>query len=658
MCGICGVVDFSRAPGQDAVERMMRIIRHRGPDEAGLQMLGAAALGFRRLSIIDLAGSHQPMSNENGTVWVVFNGEIYNFKELRQELATRGHRFATSGDTETIVHLYEDHGLDFVDHLNGMFAIAVWDANRQRLVLARDRLGIKPLYYAVHGDQVYFASETKAILLGSEHSYNLDMDAVRAWFNFMSVPDKQTCFSGIRRLSPGHIAVLGRSGFSEQQYWDVDFSRQRDWKDGDLQEAVEALLRDSVQRQMIGDVPLGAFLSGGVDSSLVAAMMAEFSSRPVEMFSIGYNKEGNYLNELEYARAVADRYGMKHNILILDSNDLVRELDRVVWHLDELNGDPSAFLTLALSQFARQHVTVTLSGVGGDELFGGYRRHMAMKLQGLYRQIPAGIRNGLVRPLVSLLPESRTSRLTNYARLIKRFFNTANAEPRSAWAAMTSFLPGYEGPIFTGDATSRTAETYTCEAFERHWMYAQELPDLVDRGLYMDHKMYLADQLLLLQDKMSMAVSLEARVPFLDHRLVELAATVPASSKIRGRMLKVVLKCLAEKYIPRRCIYREKKGFGAPLEIWLQGPLREQICDVLTARRVRERGVFNVEFVEWLKRGFFGEHRELGYQLYHVFLFETWMRLFVDDLRRSAEQFPAGSPAALPGITKSPACRS
>ena len=580
--------------------------------------------------VIDLAGSHQPMSNEDNTVCLVFNGEIYNYRELRQRLIRAGHAFTTEGDGETIVHLYEDYGLEFVSHLNGMFAVALWDSKRNRLVLARDRLGIKPLYYALDGQRILFASETKSILEHGAIPFTLDRQAIAAYMNYSTIPGPDTCVTGIKRLPPGHVGVFDRAGFELQEYWDIDFSRQRRWRPADLLAAMDEQLRDAVRMRMISDVPLGVFLSGGVDSSLIAAMMSEFSTKPVEAFSIGFGKEGAYMNEVEYARTLANRYGMHHHELILDSESLLSEFERVVWHLDEPCGDPAAFLTLALSDFTRKHVTVALSGLGGDELFAGYRRYLGIKWQDRYLRLPETIRTGLIRPLADRVPEGRTSRIGNYGRLFKKFVFSVDRDLKRSWANTTSYLPPFGEAMFTDDLDDVRRSTYTSGTFERYWARSEHLPVAVDRVMYMDMKMYLVDQLLMQQDKMSMASSLEARVPFLDHRFVELAATVPAATKVQGGQLKAMLKQLAEKYVPKECIYRPKKGFAAPLDAWLRGPLKEQLHDALSPLRVRDRGIFRVEFIEWMKREFYENGRDLTIQLYQAFLLEIWLRLFAD----------------------------
>lgn len=636
MCGICGIVDFEQPPSRRRVSAMATAIVHRGPDEEGIEELGECVLGHRRLSIIDVESSRQPMPNEDETVWLAFNGEIYNFVALRTSLQSKGHTFATNGDGETIVHLYEEYGLDFVDHLNGMFAVALWDRTRKRLVLARDRLGIKPLYYAQSGSKVLFGSEAKAILAAGGVPLDIDYQAIAGFMNYQTVPGERTVFSAIRRLLPGHIATFDADGWKTQRYWDVDFRHKESWSTDTVVGQVEAVLSDCVQTRLVSDVPIGAFLSGGVDSSLVAAMMAKRTDGPIQAFTIGYDAEGAFMNELVHARKVAAQYGMQQHELILSSDDLLKDLDKVVWHMDEPCGDPAAFLTLALSRHARQRVTVCLSGVGGDELFVGYRRYLAILMQEKYRKIPAGLRDRLIRPLVERLPESRTGRLTDLARMARKFVGSVGDDVRGSWADMTSYLPQYDGAIFAGAMADVRRGAYEDRHFSHNWELSSRFEHPIDQVAYMDLKMYLADQLLPLQDKMSMAVSLEARVPMLDHRLVELAARVPADSKLHGRELKIVLKRLAEKYVPRECIYRRKQGFAAPVEAWLRGPLKELVHDNLSPDRVRDRGIFEPKFVQWALDTFYGGGVDLSMQIYQALVLELWLQKFVDQNHAAA----------------------
>jgi asparagine synthase (glutamine-hydrolysing) len=636
MCGICGTIDHAGRVEPSTVEAMADLLAHRGPDESGLRPLGRgeAVLGFRRLSIIDLDGSHQPMSNEDDTVWLAFNGEIYNYRELRPELIDQGHRFKTRGDGETILHLYEEHGLDFVQHLNGMFAAAIYDTKRRRLVLVRDRLGIKPLYYAHDAARrrIVFASETKAFLAVPDLGLSLDHEALAGYMNASAVPGPATCFEQVRSLEPGHLAVFEEDGRLDlRRYWNVEFGNTRSFKLDDLLDEADELVQDAVRLRMISDVPFGLFLSGGVDSSLVGALMARHASEPVRAFAIGFGRGGEYMNELDHSETVAERYGMDYRQLIISPQDLLADLDAVTWHLDEPCGDPSTFLTLAISRFAVERVKVALSGLGGDEVFGGYRRYLASRMRSTWLKIPAPLRQGLIRPLLGTLPESRSSKLLNYIRIAKRFADSAADDRMTSWARSVSYLPDYPGGAIFGEAIADpSGARYVLDPIARHWSAIEDLADPVDQAIYIDTKTYLVDARLLLQDKMSMAVSLEARVPLLDYRLVELGATIPSRLKVKGTTLKFVLKKLAERYVPRHCLYREKKGFTAPIETWLKGPLRERLHDTLTPERVAARGVLQPDFVEWMKREFYQNGRDLAIELWQAFLMENWLRLFVD----------------------------
>ncbi len=630
MCGICGIVDFEHAVEPDLLARMNAVLVHRGPDEGGQHVHGPVGIAMRRLSIIDVAGSHQPMSNADGSMWIVFNGEIYNFQQERELLEQRGHVFHTHGDTEVILHLYEEFGLRFVEHLNGMFAIAIWDSKLRRLVLVRDRAGVKPLYYALHNGRLRFASESKSILQDASLPRTIDTNAVAGFLNYNSMPTPATMFREIRSIPPGHLALFDARGFQLERYWDVDFSHKRDWKQPELLESVEHLLKDSIRLRMISDVPLGAFLSGGVDSSLVVALMAGLSRHPVEAFSVGFDEQYAYMDEREYSRAVAKMYGANHHEVVLKPDDLLKDIDRVVWFLDEPCGDAAAFLTLALSEFTRKYVTVSLSGVGGDELFAGYRRYLAAKWHDRYLKLPAFVRHGLIRPLVSMLPENRSSRLANLGRITKKFVRDIDGDLKSSWQNTVSYLPCYDGPMFAGAMEPITRQSFRSDDFDALWQRVGALPDPVDKAIYLDLKTYLPDQLLFLQDKMSMAASLETREPFLDYRLIELAATIPLNLRMPGNELKAILRRIADKYLPRECIYREKKGFAAPIGQWFRGPLRDQLRDALSPERVRSRGIFRVEYIEWMLRSFFEQNRDLSVQLFQAFMLELWFRQLVD----------------------------
>ena len=639
MCGFCGIVDFQEPVDRATITDMTRAIAHRGPDDNGIEILEHAGLGFRRLSIIDLGGSHQPLTNEDRSLWLTFNGEIYNYKDLRKTLEARGHTLRTAGDGETILHLYEDHGLSFVDHLRGMFAVAIWDSRLQRLVLARDRLGVKPLYYARVGNRLAFASETKAILRVPFVPRELNGEALAAFMNYSTVPGPHTCFTSIERVMPGHVATFDRNGFVSRGYWDLDYSHQRSWKPGELLSEVEAALLDAVRLRLVSDVPVGLFLSGGIDSSVVAGMASRQSAEPLQAFSIGFAGAPNLYDEIPFAKTVAERYGMRHHVLTVRSEDLIADLDDVVWYLDEPCADPSAVLTLGLSRFARQHVKVALSGLGGDEVFGGYRRHLAAKLYAAYLGVPAAARRGLIHPLLRLVPERRSSPLFNAIRVAKKFLECGATDLKGAWADSVSYLPAYDGAIFSGDLAPITRATFRNAQFDAHWSKAAQFKNAIDQVMYVDAKTYFVDARLQLQDKMSMAVGLELREPLIDHRLVELGATIPANLKIPGLRLKALLKEIARKYVPDECIDRRKAGFAPPLESWLRGPLRGQVEDVLSAATVRRRGFFEVAFVEWLKTQFYRHNRDFSIELFQAFMLERWFELYVDQTR------PAGAGA-------------
>jgi asparagine synthase (glutamine-hydrolysing) len=520
-----------------------------------------------------------------------------------------------------------------------MFALGIWDIPRQRLVLARDRLGVKPLYFARANEGIAFASEAKALLDVPWVDKTLDPAAIDDYLRGLAVSGPRTLFQGIRRLEPGQIAVFDAEGLRLEEYWDVEY-RPDERPLEQIVDEVDAVLRDSVELRMISDVPLGVFLSGGVDSGVVAGMMAGLSAKPIEAFSIGFGSDAGFYDELEYAERVAARYDMHHHVLHLEASDLVDDFERIVWFMDEPCGDPATFLTLAISEHARRHVTVALSGLGGDELFAGYRRHLGMRHVDRYLRIPAALRRAVIAPLVDALPDGRSGRVRNGFRKAKRFVDMAQSDVGQSWRSSLTAGSAYEGPVLTEAMNELRRDDPThVEAYDRHWARAATLADPVDAALYLDTKLYLPDQLLLIQDKMSMAVSLEAREPFLDYRLVELAATIPATTKLRRTELKIVLKRLAERYMPRECIYRPKQGFAPPLEAWLRGPLRDAVHDRLETGRVREHGVFETAYVEWLKREFYERRRELTLELYQAFLLETWLELFVD--RRAERAAPA-----------------
>lgn len=625
MCGIAGYVHSSGsgAADRDIVERMCRTILHRGPDDQGVYVDGPVAIDMRRLSVIDLNTGHQPISNESQTIWVVLNGEIYNYRELAVWLKSRGHRFHTSSDTEVIVHLYEELGEDCVHKLRGMFAFAVWDELAGRLFIARDRLGVKPLYYCWDGKQLVFGSELKAVLAHPAVERQPDIEGLLYYLQYSYVPEPLTAFKGIAKLPPGHtLSVVGPT-LRIQSYWDGATPAVEG--DGSAMSEEDALaelgkhLQDSVRLRLISDVPLGAFLSGGIDSSLVVALMARQMSRPVKTFSIGFAEEA--YNELPYARRVAQYLSTEHHELIVgpEECDLI---ERVVSHFDEPFGDPSAIPTYHLSRLASQHVTVSLSGDGGDELFGGYERYRIDLSRSRFDALPGTARN--VLGLASdVLP------IGFYG---KRFLHNVSLKAGPRYLDNISYFSRLYFPSLLTpqiyDERSKTGDTDVI--MEKHFKAVAGRPWL-SQLLYVDTKTYLPGDILTKVDRMSMAHSLEAREPLLDHVLVEFAAKLAPEMKIRNGVSKYLLKRFAEKVLPHEIVYRKKQGFGVPLEYWFKGSLREYVHDVLFDSRARARGIFQPRAIEALVRRYELGQVELANAIWILIVLETWFRLYLDD---------------------------
>jgi asparagine synthase (glutamine-hydrolysing) len=620
MCGIAGIAALRDAPhpSLDQLVRMCHTIIHRGPDDEGIAIESGVGLGMRRLSIIDVRGGHQPIYNEDRTVSTVFNGEIYNFRELRRDLQCAGHVFATQCDTEVIVHAYEQHGLEFPCYLNGMFALALHDSVRRRVMLVRDHLGIKPLYYALTPQYLVWGSEIKAILASGLVKRELDIDALGDFLAWEYVPGEKTLFKMIRKLEPGHMLTieLGAPKAQPHQYWDIpaedstEMSKPIDWQD-----SIEAQLLASVQRQLVSDVPLGAFLSGGVDSSLVVAAMG-----PATTFSIGFD-DPSY-NELPYSTQVARHLGVKHITEVINP-EVAGLFEKLMYFMDDPIGDFSIFPTYLVSRLARQHVTVALSGDGGDELFGGYETYVADNRARYYNYVPAPLRRGVVAPWVnSLRPQASKKGLVNK---LKRFVEgVEQPEPlgHARWRIFTG--DGLRGELFT-ETVLRELSTPTGQHIEELFRRAGDRAPL-NRSLYVDVKSYLADNCLVKVDRMSMAVSLEARVPLLDKDLVELAFRVPPNLKVAGGRTKVLLKQLAARRIPADCVYRPKEGFSIPIKQWLGTQFRAIMEDLLDEHTIEQQGIFNSSTIRKLK----GEHlagvANHSHVLWSLIVFHAWYR--------------------------------
>jgi asparagine synthase (glutamine-hydrolysing) len=639
MCGIAGFAERHPhggwAPGAEAVTEdaalvgaMCAAIRHRGPDDEGIRLMPGAALGMRRLSIIDLATGHQPIHNEDSTVWVVFNGEIYNYAELRADLLGRGHHFYTASDTETIVHAYEEWGEDAFRRLRGMFGIALWDSRTRTLLLARDRVGIKPLHYAVTGSRLYFGSEIKSILATHDLETALDFHALDHYLSFLYTPADTSIFSGIKKLPPGHLLRLQNGSIDIHRYWEMPAQEETPRSEEEAIEGLRAVLRDAVRSHLMSEVPLGAFLSGGVDSSLVVGLMAEASSRPVRTFSIGFD-DPRY-DELEHARVVARHFGTEHHEFIVKP-DALAIIDDLISHFDEPFGDSSAIPTWYVSEMARRHVTVVLSGDGGDELFGGYERYSPHpRIAAFDRWCPPASRRvaSLVWPI---LPHGATG---------KNFLRRASRDERGRYLdRIGHFQRDEKDALLSADVRHRIEGTDAEARLARHFERLDQLP-WDGQMMHFDFETYLPEDILTKVDRMSMAHSIESRVPLLDNQVVDFAARLPANLKIKDGRKKHILKEAAAGLLPDGILNRRKQGFAVPVGGWFRGDLRQFFSDVLLSRDAHQRGYFEPRFVERLVREHVTGRRDHTLRLWGLVVFELWHREYLD-CRPSSRVEPA-----------------
>jgi asparagine synthase (glutamine-hydrolysing) len=628
MCGIYGILalDGHRRHEPSVLARMGDAMVHRGPDDSGAFTDGELLLGMRRLSIIDVAGGHQPIASEDGQVVVVCNGEIYNFRELRRDLEAAGHRFATHSDSEVAVHAYEEWGDAFLNRLDGMFGLALWDRRKRRLLVARDAIGIKPIYYRLDARGFMFASEAKSLLVVPGVQTALDPAALVQYLSVGYVCAPNAIFAGVHKLEPGTALIAEASKVRKHRYYRLPARIDTTRSEQQWVEAVRAELERSVREQMVSDVPIGAFLSGGIDSSAVVAFMSRHSTQPVKTYSIGFHGStgAQLYNELPYARQVAGQFGTDHHEIIVQP-DVATLLPELIWHMDEPIADAAFITTYLVSKFARQDVTVILSGVGGDELFGGYKRYLDEHYRSLYRRIPSVIRSGVIAPLAGLLPSDRHSRVLNQMRLAKAFLQ----------ADTLPFEERYRSYMQVFDARERAALLRGAapagfdDCIARGFADAQT-DDPLRQLMDVDFATQLPDDLLLLTDKMSMAVSLECRVPLLDQRLVELAAQMPGSLKMRGGELKHVMKRALEGVLPDGILHREKRGFGAPMGAWLRAELAPVLRDVLSRDSVLRRGLLDPDAVERTIREHDQQKADRTDHLLSLINLEIWCRLYLD----------------------------
>ena len=618
MCGIAGIAALNDAapPTWEQVERVCNTMTHRGPDDLGMHLHEGVGLGMRRLSIIDLGGGHQPIFNETGDILTVFNGEIYNFQELRQKLEAAGHRFSTHTDTEVIVHAYEEYGLDFPKYLNGMFAIALHDMAAKRLVLVRDHIGIKPFYYAYTGKHLVWGSEIKTVLASGLVDRTLDLDALGEFFAWEYVPGQATLFKEIRKLEPGGMMVidLERPSCEPYAYWDVPQVEEdnslsaEEWAD-----RVDEQIHKAVQMQLVSDVPLGAFLSGGVDSSLIVAAMGA-----AKTFSIGFD-DPSY-NELDWSQRVANHLKVDHHTEVIKP-DVMELFDHLMHFMDDPIGDFSIFPTYLVSRLARRHVTVSLSGDGGDELFGGYETYLADEKARQFQRIPAVLRNGVIKNVInSLRPQSQKKGLVNKAKRFMEGLEHPTGLSHARWRMFAGDTVRQE--LFTAGAQSELTTPAAGHILKLFEQAGDRHP--LNRSLYVDLKSYLSDNILVKVDRMSMAVSLEARVPYLDINVVESAFRLPAALKVNQGQTKVLLKSVAARHAPKDCIYRAKEGFSIPIKNWLTNQFRPLMEECLAPKRIESQGIFDPATIARLQQEHLAGSANHSHVLWSMIVFQSW----------------------------------
>lgn len=623
MCGLCGIfnVGTSESVPQPLLKAMADTIAHRGPDAEGFYTSGPIGLAHRRLSIIDLEGGQQPMASPDRSVAVVFNGEIYNFQELRRQLEQKGYTFKTKSDTEVIIYLYQEGGERCFEQLRGMFAIAIWDAKNRKVVLARDRVGKKPLFYFYDGKRCVFGSEMKAILEVPGIPREVDIEAMSDYFSLLYVPAPKSIYKHIRKLNPGHYAVISDQGFREVEYWDLTFAHVEERSEQDWVEQLLAVYRESVRIRLMSEVPLGAFLSGGVDSSSVVALMSELMGDPVITSSIGFTDKE--FDELDYARLIAERFKTKHHDQVVEP-DAAGILDRLVWHYDEPFADSSAIPTYYVSKVAREHVTVALSGDGGDELFAGYRRYMLDVRENAIRgMIPAAIRRAVFGPLAALYPKA------DWAPRVFRgkatFENLACSHIEGYFRSVSACRPETKRLLLHLDVQRELKGYDTLDLFRAHYDRAGTT-DPLSRIQYVDVKTYLPDDILVKVDRASMANSLEVRSPLLDHRFIELTARIPSSLKLKGAVGKYIFKKSLEKLVPDEVLYRKKMGFAVPLASWLRKDLKPMAESLLLTSQ--PDGMLDKRGVERLWKEHQSGLRNRSTELWTLLMFRLWQKTF------------------------------
>jgi asparagine synthase (glutamine-hydrolysing) len=626
MCGICGIFSFEKGasiqPG--VIRQMTQVLTHRGPDDEGIYINKNIGLGHRRLSIIDLTTGHQPISNQDGTLWIVYNGEVYNYLELMDKLKSLGHIFKTRSDTETIIHAYEEWGDDFVNRLRGMFAFAIWDEKNNKLLLARDRLGIKPLHYMIDRNRIVFGSEIKSILQDPMVKKEVDFEALEDYFTYLYVRAPRTMFKGIKKLLPGHVLICTPEAIRLKEYWDLNFSNVTDASEGYYTDKLIALLEESVRIRLMSEVPLGAFLSGGIDSSSVVAIMSGLLDSPVITSSIGFEDEK--FNEIHYAKKVADRFNTDHHEFIVKP-DALKLLPKLVWHFDEPFADSSAIPTYYVSETARRHVTVALSGDGGDENFAGYRNYFIDRLENYFRIMPDWFRKALFGNMAKIYPKA--DYLPQFLRG-KTFLQNVSVPPARAYHnTKSTFKSEIKNRLYSKELKNEINKYDPFTVFEDYYNKANT-DDHLSRILYVDMKTYLVDDILTKVDRMSMANSLEVRVPILDHIFMEFVATIPSDLKLKGKTGKYIFKKALRDLVPEEILERKKWGFGVPIGSWFRNEIKEFTEEILFSSKSRQRGYFDVDYIQKMWKEHQRGIKNYTHHLWILLMFEMWHQTFID----------------------------
>jgi len=624
MCGICGKVS-DRPINTEQIYRMANTIAHRGPDDEGFYFNTNIGLGHRRLSIIDLKTGRQPISNEDKTIWIICNGEIYNYKTLRKDLEEKGHIFRTDTDIEVVVHLYEEWGELCVEKLGGMFAFAIWDEKEKRLFMARDRIGQKPLFYAKNGRDFLFASEVKAILAEGSIDREIDIEAIHHYLSLRFIPSPQTMFRKIRKLPPGHFLIYQNGYVKISRYWDLYFQNKLNLSEEEFVQCLGERLTETVESHLVSDVPVGAFLSGGMDTSMIVAIMGQVSPHPFKTFSIGVKEQD--FNELPYARMVARQYHTEHIERVVEA-DLIRLIPKMVWHLDEPS-DPIAACLFHAAKLASEHVKVVLGGDGGDELFAGFDRYMGVGLIDYYNFIPTLIRNKLLEPITELIPDSFTYKsIAQKLRWINQLSKFRNGERYAEATAFFRFNHDEKQLLFNGSLWKELKDIESSDIIVEQYN-KPNADDPIDKMLYADFMTRLSEHTLMLTDRMNMAYGLEARSPYLDHPLVELLAAFPSSMKIRGRSLKYVLRELARAYLHPEIVKRGKQGFMFPVAYWFKNELYQFIRDFLMESKLLETGLFTRDRVLGLIQDHRANKVDNHVRIWMLLNLEIWYRIYI-----------------------------